>query len=500
MLPHSIQEILNSAPNAVIRSNGNLAFMSKANTQLEDALLRPTKWNLENNQPYNKLKSNLPWGIVLHWYGDRYPHQESIDFYLRGFDGMRQIGEFYTSTSAHFLVGDYEPTVGLDGDSLGIVQIQKPALDGVPYQAAHLRSLDHNAHDEGKHYFTLALNKLSASYPGVRSILQDFYAQPGVLAHMQTIAIEVTGFDFENPDHYPEPQKIANTLSLVWALMLRYRIPANNILGHLEIQLSKPDPGKKFLAMIKYLIGLKALVESNEIMRMLVFGQFIQSAGNPKGAVLAYFRYLREYLELTASPRQIFEWDAWSKFLESYDLVQEKDPKYSNLGPFFLPLQEPLWQPGYSYLVPDNHEGIDIYPNPITATGMDIDLGVHLLANGDCIHVGKSIGLHNGKLAVFRHRLEDGSEVISSYGHLDELSNIKVGGNYAGGQVIGKIQTANETSPGYLHFSLAYGPSWDVYLNRSANIPLNAGPTWIRQYFLNPTTFLTERSLIRENG
>jgi hypothetical protein len=100
-------------------------------------------------------------------------------------------------------------------------------------------------------------------------------------------------------------------------------------------------------------------------------------------------------------------------------------------------------------------------------------------------------------LAIFRHRQQDGSEIISSYGHLDALANLKVGEKYTGGEIIGKISTPEKTFHGFLHFSLAYGPSWEIYLNKSPNIPLNAGSIWIKNFFFDPSNFLSREVITR---
>ena len=490
MLPASIREILRLVPETVTQEDGYLVLKTKGQDEVEQVPLLPTNWNQENGHPYNQLTSNLPWGIVLHWFGDTYGQQQSLDFYLRGFNGMRQIAEYYTSTSAHFLVGEQAPGGSLGDQPLGIVQTQKPAPDGTPYHAAHIRSLDHNAYEEGRHYFISALNILSTKYPGVRPLLLDFYAQPGVLAHMQTIAIETTGCHFDTPGNYPGAQKVANLLSVVQAIMKRYTIPAHNLMGHFEIQLSKPDPGKKFLAYIKYLIGLKALIDPDEELKMLVFGPFLQSNDHPRNGVLAYFRYLRDYLLLTTSPRQIYEWDSWSKYLWVYDLLQGGTNPQNGVTQFYTPLRKPFWQPGFSYLQPDNHEGLDLYPDLNGSRDSSLAGGVHLFADGVCIHLGKCSGLHDGQQAVFRHRLKDGVEIISSYGHLEEVANLEIGGRYLGGQIIARINTTQKTPQGFLHFSVAYGPSWEVHLHKEATIPLNVGPTWIRNFFMDPNPIL----------
>lgn len=493
-LPNSIQKILRLVPNTIVRPDGYLAIASRKNGEFNNVRLERTNWNIKNSNPWNELKTDFPWGIVLHWFGDRYSEQRKIDFYLRGFNGIRQVDDYLISTSAHFLVGEYPATSDLKQDSLGILQTQKPGPGGIPYEAAHIRYLDYNAYREGRHYFLLALNELNKKYPEKRSILQDFFNQHGVYPHKRTIGIEIAGYDFDNPENYPEPQKIANVLSVTWALMKRYRIPVNNIIGHHEIQLSKSDPGKKFLALIKYLIGVKALIEPDDNMKLLVFGQSLESYESPKHAVQAYFGYLRDYMMLIATPRQVSEWDAWTKFFMVSDIIQLGYHEFSGIDTYYLPVIEPSWQPGYRFIVPENHEGTDIYPDLRENTRYNHTQDIRLMGTGTCMFLGKSDGLHDGKLAVFRHRQADGSEIISSYGHLRSLTNIKVGEIYPGGQVIGHIATPKNPPHGFLHFSIAFGPTWDIYLQKNANIPLNVGPTWIRNYFINPSHYFVDKS------
>jgi hypothetical protein len=488
-LPGATQEVLRLVPKSHLGEDGLLTLASEGDQPTQNVHLAPTNWNIENNHTYNRLIEDQPWGIVLHWFGDRNNEQQNLDFYLRGFNGVRQIGAYQTSTSAHFLVGDHPPQGGKT-NRLGIAQIQAPAPDGTPYQAAHIRTLDFRAQAEGRQYFVLAMHQLNQTYPGVRTILQDFYAVAGVPAHMRTLAVEITGFDFDNPAHYPCPQKIANVLSVVQACMQRYRIPALNLMGHFELQLSKPDPGKKFLALIKHLIAVKALVDPDPDLKQLVFGPFLEVAGTREKAVVAYFRYLREYLFLTASPQHIYEWDAWSKYLPTYEVLTNGNPQPDGCHTHFAPLDAPTWQGRFTYLNPENHDGIDIYPAPQTVAGSDQERQVYLLASGTCIHLGNSTGIHDGLLAVFRHRQADGSEIITSYGHLDEFVGLQVGNDYSGGQVIGKINTSKSAPHGYLHFSVAYGPAWEISLHDNPNTPLNAGPTWIRNHFLDPASLL----------
>lgn len=489
-LPATTREILKLVPSTQMGDDGLLHLASQAGKPDQKVPLVRTNWNIENSHNYNQLLTSQPWGIVLHWFGDQNDGQQNLDFYIRGFNGVRQIGEDYTSTSAHFLVGDHPPVDGRT-DLVGIAQTQAPAPDGTPYQAAHIRTLDFGSQADGRHYFISAMRKLNQDYPGLRTILQDFFALPGVPAHMQTLAVEITGNDFDNHACYPGPQKIANVLAVVRACMQRYQIPAINLMGHFEIQLSKPDPGKKFLALVKYLVAVLALVDQDQALKQLVFGPFLESSGSQYAAVKAYFQYLRQYLLLTTSPQHIYEWDAWSKYMIFYETLTTGIPWSNGCHSFLPPLKAPTWQQGFNYLNPENHDGIDIYPAPQTPAGNTQEREVHLLASGTCIHLGESTGIHEGYLAVFRHRQVEGSEIITFYGHLDEFTDLQVGAQYPGGWVIGKINTAKSTPHGFLHFSVAYGPAWETSLHLNPNTPLNAGPTWIRKHFMDPANFLT---------
>jgi hypothetical protein len=210
--------------------------------------------------------------------------------------------------------------------------------------------------------------------------------------------------------------------------------------------------------------------------------------------VLTYFKFIRDYLLLTTFPKHIYEWDTWSKFQFAYDAIQGIQSEQFLVKDVYFPIQEHYWRPGFSFPEPGNHDGIDFYPYLGKTLRDDPELNVHLIANGTCIYIGESIGIHDGQLAIFKHRQKDGSEIISYYGHLKTIRNLKLGGKYPGGWVIGTINNPQDPPYGFLHFSLAYGPSWELYLNINPNIPLNAGPTWIKTYFIDPTIYLTNRN------
>jgi hypothetical protein len=74
--------------------------------------LDQTLWNQEHRNSWNRLESNLHWAMVLHWYGDDNGFDRTIEGYLRGFDELRQVANYITRTSSHFLVGADYPQPG----------------------------------------------------------------------------------------------------------------------------------------------------------------------------------------------------------------------------------------------------------------------------------------------------------------------------------------------------------------------------------------------------
>ena len=69
----------------------------------------------------------------------------------------------------------------------------------------------------------------------INPVLKDIFEGPEIDPNFRTISIEIVGSDFDNHENYPSDQKIANTLSVVWAVMERYGIRASDVLGHHEI-------------------------------------------------------------------------------------------------------------------------------------------------------------------------------------------------------------------------------------------------------------------------
>jgi hypothetical protein len=156
-----------------------------------------------------------------------------------------------------------------------------------------------------------------------------------------------------------------------------------------------------------------------------------------------------------------------------------------------FPIEGILTPNGFDYMDPENHEGVDLF---VQSNGSDpffqTQQPIKLIANGECLFFGQGKGIHDGKIALFRHRQPNSAEIISAYGHLDKIRNLEIGKVYQVGTEIGKIENSGKNGQQFLHFAIAYGASWDAVLRRTPNVPLNVGPTWIRNHYLSPMDYL----------
>jgi hypothetical protein len=492
-LPERAAAILARVTSVEVDEKGRLAVKDAAGQPLGYVPLVRTRWNLENASRVDRLDRSLPWGIVLHWFGDKSDIDRPLSAYLRGFDGVREADGYKYTTSAHFLVGGYPPATGdIQKDQpIGIVQTQIPDQDGTPFVASHLRALDYLAHKEKKQYFVRAYYQLSGLRPGVHSLLQDFFDGPTrVDPNTRTIAIEITGSNFDDQATFPGNQQIANVVSVVWALMKHYRIPANSLLGHHELQLGKPDPGKKFMALIRYLIGVKALLDQDEQMFRLVFGPFLWRGLDPREAVAQYFHSTRDYLNLVSTQRKVYEWEAETGFWFVDDLVHGAGGMTRLVDQLEWPLGSASIY-GYTFLQPSHHEGVDFYADyRAKLTRVSAPVPVYLVANGKCIFLGEQTGHSKGKMAVFRHRQADGAEVISIYSHLNDLGDLRTGVVYPHGFINGTVSSPNAYYDPFLHFAVAFGATWDMSSQSVSKLPLNATQGWIQERFLEPFHYI----------
>jgi len=325
-LPVRMQAILELVPPVEVDWQG---FMILGGNQSSGQMRIPmaqTQWNREHSNRWDRLDRNADWGIVLHWYGDEASFDRTVEGYLRGFDELRKVDDYITRTSGHFLVGTNFPIPGSgsDHDAITLLQTQLPDADGTPFTASHLKAIDYLLHQERRQYFVRALYELGYRQPSIHSILQDWFDGQHMDANTRSLAIELTGCYFDTPSHSPTNQQIANVVGVVWALMRRYSIKASNILGHNEIQLDKSDPGKRFMALIRCLLGAKALIDVDPVMNGLIFGQHLGLQQDPALAIRIYFEWVRDYLVLVSRPSQVEAWDAESGYWSLFDKIADK--------------------------------------------------------------------------------------------------------------------------------------------------------------------------------
>lgn len=494
-IPSQIQEILDRVPNTMITRDGRMYLMD-SNHQLNGWVPQvQTMWNRENSFRGDRLYRTVPWGIVLHWYGDRENFDKTITGYLRGFDSLREVNGKQTRTSAHFLIGEHLPNIATEvqDNIVGIVQTQKSAVSGIPYVASHISGLDYEAHKNRRNYFVRAQYQLGYEEPGVHSILQNWLDGGQVIdPNMRTIAIEMTGYDYESREHFPQKQLIANTISVIWALMRRYGITANNLFGHNEIQLNKPDPGKKFMGLVRYLVGAKALIENDHYMNQLVFGNFLRDELDTLQAVNRYFKFVYDYLLMISKPVRVYEWEGLSGYWYLRDLFTSRPDDIAISRRFRKPLYGKISQPGRVFINPTNHEGADVYHDTAEIDGNDPrERKAFLTADGTCIYVGDFASCNGGQMAIFRHRQLNGSQVLSIYGHLDQVYDLEIGTQYPLNYPIGEIMQDLEHTEPFLHFAMAYGATWETDLKDRSSIPLNAGESWIKDRYLNPFNLMS---------
>lgn len=495
-LPYPISSILKCVPQVEIDDSGYLRFYDATGTEIGQAILAQTQWNKERSNSFERLFQDLRWGIVLHWFGATLDGDESLAGYLRGFDGMRNVGGYETRTSAHFLVGEAQVS-DQPGSQISIVQTQKPYSDGTPLVASHLHALDYDAHSHRQQYFVRAFYQLAVANPGIQSILTDFYdGRPVRDPNYRTIAIEMVGSDFDVQGNEPKAQLIANTLALVVAIMKRYGISILDVFGHHEIELRKSDPGKNFMSTLRYLIGLQALISADTTLMELVFSSFKQSNRINWVSVLDYFSFLRNFFVLVGYPDQLYHWEAKVNFWTMQQVYQRKAgvSLQAQLRPFTkmrLPLGERVAIKKDGFLKPAHHEGVDLFLADTVDAFSTTDLvDVNLVTEGECLFTGYGSVCANGYLAIFRHLQEDGAEILTLYSHMHTLQDIRVGEFYRQGHRIGTIQATGPLGEGFLHFAVGYGATWETVLRNIRYIPVEVQPEWILRRYISPMEVL----------
>ncbi len=504
-LPRELLTILKSTPDMHIDREGYLKCKDFDGTWSRIDFAQ-TLFNKENSNARDRLRTDVPWAIVLHWVGGEY---DTLQNYItRGFDSIRNVGEgVYTRTSAHVLVGEKAPQPSEDGldKPLTIAQIQKPGADSVPFRAAHLAPIYWGAYLNGESPFEKprrwypvnAMNELQMKlYPGFHSVLQDAYDGVHISPDKRTLGIEIAGAFFDEIP--PLKQTTANVLATVCVLMKAYKIPAWDVLGHYEIQPGKGDPGKEYLSTIRFLLGIKALQEPDKELKGLVFGNFIDGKDYRKAA-RDYFDSVRKYLLLTSRPDVVSNWEGKIKFWFVYDSLFSENNDMPIADSLRKPIEEKDIKTGLGFLERRNDGGYH--------TGYDYNLEndagkpTFLIGNAKCIYAG-NLGMGFGNTAIFRLRTPDGADYIVRYLHLEKL-NVKKGNIYIKGKVIGKIGKSGGQLSEHLHLDIAPIATYEEI--GSPNLRLNLWPSAttkmsrVKEQFIDPNVFISKYPEIPKN-
>lgn len=487
-LPKPIQSILGLMVDLEINDAGLLTLKNVDGDIQGNAPLSPTLWNKLRRRSIDRVFTDRKMGIVLHWFGDK-NKKLSLAGYMRGFDSLRDVGEYETRTSAHFLIGGSLPVIdsASDPEKIGVIQTQAPDIDGAPFIASHIKNVNRSLIYDGRQYFIKALIKLREKYPNIYTVMEELFFGPVVDPNFQTIAIEITGYDFDKRLTNPKPQKFANVVAVVWALMKRYRVRSVDIIGHNELHLDKADPGKNFLAEIKFFIGVKALQDNDADMWELVFTQFLEESGDSQDAVINYFRFIRDYLVLITDPSKVYDWEKKVGFWHVMDYLEGKEGVGESNNKYGYPVD--IGKNRYVDLL--SKRGIKVGVIFSNDRGEKDGNNVRMITRGQCLVYG-SVKYNGGQTntAVFRHIEQDGSASLSMYQGLELNNDIIVGESYPLGKEIGTMGYSDFIERRSVKFYIAYGATWDIWLKENHFLPDNVGPAWLEARFLDPIEYL----------
>lgn len=191
-------------------------------------------------------------------------------------------------------------------------------------------------------------------------------------------------------------------------------------------------------------------------------------------------------------------------FTPPVDVLPEKDIDYSSL-PFGKKLEGIMGDGvypalGYRHLqetvkvdnTPDggHHIGVDF-----NWGDFDEDMGtpLKLILNGVCVFTGDGEWRSMGLVAIFCHRLPDGSLIYSRYAHLDSWL-AEVGKNYKAGELIGKMGKSGwKNGFSHLHLDIANRECFERhYLVDPWWYPHKAPVREIERYFLDPVELINK--------
>lgn len=310
-LPGHIREILGSLAPLKFDAAGYLNRLIEVRGTFIPGRVEvvPTRWNLEHNTLAYRMRTDQRLGVVLHWDGAPTGNRRSVEQLVRGLnESVHFVSRARMTNSAHFGVGSALISTARDDPTapLGVAQLQHPWRDGTPLIASHLNwrvGKPDMLHDTPAQ--CLAVMRALGLDTGLRSMYEGVWLDP----NYRTLAIEISGrrFDRDFPLGLPPTQVTANLLSLLVALSEHHSIGPWDVMGHLELQYDKPDPGKLFTGLVRYLLGIAALVQPGSRLSQLAFGG-VTSHPQLQRAARLYFSALSEYVRRLVPPSDHRAW------------------------------------------------------------------------------------------------------------------------------------------------------------------------------------------------
>jgi hypothetical protein len=217
--------------------------------------------------------------------------------------------------------------------------------------------------------------------------------------------------------------------------------------------------------------------------------------GDPGQAVRKYFKFVRDYLAQTAVPSDIFEWEARCNYWLCQGFLAPFAGTTTLATTNCPPLAGTMLSHGRIFLNPQNHEGVDLYQDGYNSRAKtSAGQAVQLVAPGTCLYVGEAGHACHGEMAIFQHILPTGSRLLSVYGHLGQLGDLAVGRNYPLAYRVGETPGNIPQDWRYMHFAMAYGDTWELYLSKHATLPVKIDPKWIQERYFAPLEYLAEDS------
>lgn len=411
--------------------------------------------------------------------------QKASDEYIQNYD-----------TTSHFLVEDKR-----------ITQTKFPSENGKPQKARGIKYSDpkvRNCYAHALRDLIWEKDYINTFYPPLLKMFKD---EPDISTFRRAMVVKIKG-EIGDKIERPSEKLMANLLSVLRSLK-KYDLSPWNIVDNREIygnrRAPEKDVGIKTTAEIRHYLGLLALIDGTQEEKELVFGEFKRPGENNLEAIKRYFKANRDYMKKVLTGKEFQDWDAKTKYWFFMDWLEGNKP---------MPIADDFIEPidndsggGYRYL----YEVESLFTGEKTGyhTGYDYNIGsgngdegepFGCIGNGRVVYTGETTN-GMGNTIIVRHRLPDGSEVYSRYGHTKDIF-VKVGDDVEIGQNIGTIgRTGYEYHPDFsahLHLDIAYSKTYE---ERMANRPEyydNDSKLWIKRQFIDTKEFFEEYSQKRQ--